>query len=266
MTPDRRRILEQVANGELTPEDAEALLSVDDTEDPPAAAVPSSVRRVRVVAGFGAMSIVGDPEVREAEVDGIHTVTMDGDTLVISAEMPQTVVAGVPGAFTINIGRRGGRQVRRVRTVNYRHGGTGALHVRINPSLELDAKLDAGPLSITGITAPIRARASAGPITIDDAVGPMDVAVNAGAIRITGRIDDGESRVRSDAGGIRIELDPSSSVRVVANAALGKVVLPGMDEPNKGFGSSREATIGSGAGSLRVETAMGSIHVSTAPR
>lgn len=259
MTSDRREILERVASGDLTPEEAETLLSAPDAR-PPAPA--GDVHRVRVVAGFGALSIVGDPSVRTAEVDGVHTASIEGGTLEIRGETGGTDggVFAVPGVFEINLGaRRRGRRVR-VRT------GPGAagtpLRIRMNPALELDAKLDAGPMSIAGLDAALRARAGAGPLTIEDVTGPFDVGVNAGAIRITTKVIAGESRVRSDAGGIRIELDPASSVRVSASAALGKVIVPGGDEAKGGIGASREALIGAGDATLRVETAMGSINVS----
>lgn len=251
MTPDRREILERVARGEISPEEADRLLAGDDT---PAPSKDSPVRRVNVSAGFGAIIVTGDPDVVEAEVEGAHSASVEGDTLVIRSD----VEVMTPGAFAIHLGPRkqkafkiGGRQA-------------GSLRVRMNPGLALEAKIDAGPLSITGVTGPIRARAAAGPITIEEFEGPLDVAVNAGAVRALGRITSGDSRIRSDAGAVRIELDPSSSVRVHADAALGKVVLPGSEEPERRrFGSRREATIGAGEGTLRVETAMGSIHVTT---
>jgi hypothetical protein len=138
------------------------------------------------------------------------------------------------------------------------------LRIRMNPALELDVELDAGPLSIRDVKGPIRARVAAGPISIDEFVGPLDVSVNAGAIRAIGKLIDGESRVRSDAGAVRIELDPSSSVHVVGHAALGKVIVLGdTEQKRRGFGGDRrEATLGAGDATLRVETAMGSVHVS----
>lgn len=269
MTPERREILEKVASGELTPEEADRLLREDGAGEPAAAKAtdadrPSTttIRRVRVDAGFGAVSITGDPTVTEAEIDGMHSASVDGDTLVIASEFGDVG----PGTFSINLGGRGRRI--RVNTGSGARGiiatrGASALRIRMNPDLELDAKLDAGPLHIRGITAPIRARSSAGPIAIDGVRSPVDVAVNAGAIRINGLFTEGESRVRSDAGAIRIELDEGSNVTVSADAALGKIVLPGMtDGGRKAFGSRCEATIGDGAATLRVETAMGSIIVS----
>lgn len=259
MTWDRREILEQVARGELTPAEADELLRSE--EAPPTAPAPepdSPIRRIKVTAGFGAIVVVGDPGVAEADVEGNHSASIDGDTLVIRSD----VESATPGAFAIHLGHRKNKH----RVGGVRIGGRHAssLRVRMNPMLALDAKLDAGPLSISGIAGPIRARAAAGPITVEDFDGPVDVSVNAGAVRVVGKIASGESRIRSDAGAVRVELDPASSVRIFADAALGKVILPGAEEPERRrFGSRREATIGAGEATLRVETAMGSIHVTT---
>jgi hypothetical protein len=136
------------------------------------------------------------------------------------------------------------------------------LSVRMNPSLALEARLDAGALSVTGVRGPIHARLSAGPITIEGSESPLDVSVNAGAIRVVGAFTHGDSRIRSDAGAVRIELDPRSSVRIFADAALGKIVLPDQDADGaRRIGARSETTIGSGEATLRVETAMGSIKV-----
>jgi hypothetical protein len=259
MSPDQREILERVARGELTPEEADRLLSSDEPQGPPEARrEPTNIRRVRIEAGFGAISVIGDPDVAEAEVDGPHTASIDGDTLVVSADFDGAQPVGV---FAINL-RQARRAIRVQRHGSHGRRGSMALRVRMNPALELDARLDAGPLAIGGIAAPIRARSSAGPITIDDASAPLDVAVNAGAIRINGILQGGDSRLRSDAGAIRVELGRGSSVEILATAALGKVVLPDGDGGGKGFGSTRRSIVGEGAGTLRVETAMGSIHVS----
>jgi hypothetical protein len=49
-------------------------------------------------------------------------------------------------------------------------------------------------------------------------------------------------------------------VRISADSALGKVTLPGVDAA-KGR-ASREAVVGDGRASLRIDTSMGSVHVS----
>lgn len=258
MAIDRREILEQVARGEITPEQADELLRGEEAPapPPPPAETSSEIRRVKITAGFGAISVLGDANVAEAEVDGLHSASVDGDTLVIRGD----VEPDLPGTFAINLGPR-----KKVRSIRFggAHGAS-SLRVRVNPSFAVEAKLDAGPLSIAGVHGPIRARSAAGPITVEDFDDTLDVSVNAGAVRVIGKITRGESRIRSDAGAVRVELDPSSSVRIFADAALGKVVLPGPQEPDRRrFGSRREATIGGGDATLRVETAMGSIHVTT---
>lgn len=258
MAFDRREILERVSRGELTPEEADELFRDGEAPPPPspADAPTTEIRRIKITAGFGAISVLGDDAVAEAEVDGLHSASVDGDTLVILGD----VEPDLPGTFAIHLGPR-----KKVRSIRFggAHGAS-SLRVRVNPAFAVEAKLDAGPLSITGVNGPIRARSAAGPITVEDFGDTLDIAVNAGAVRVIGKIIGGESRIRSDAGAVRVELDPSSSVHIYADAALGKVVLPGQDEPERRrFGSRREAIIGNGDGTLRVETAMGSIHVST---
>lgn len=276
MTQSRREILEQVARGEISPEDADELLRSIDSEAPLEApgAPARATSRVKVRAGFGAIVVVGDGTVAEAEVDGLHSASHEDDTLVIHADLDPEMTGSIPGAFAINVGghrRRRGRGVRFgpgfVQIGGGRHKGGlrgSALRIRMNPALELDARLDAGSLSVSGLRAPVRARMSAGPITIEDFTHPLDVSVNAGAIRASGELTFGESRIKSDAGAVRLELRPTSNVRIVADAALGKVVLPGQsNDGGRRLSSRREATLGAGEAVLRIETAMGSINVTT---
>jgi hypothetical protein len=272
MAPSRREILEQVASGELSPEEADELLRAAADEAPArSAAAPTQPRvsRLKVRAGFGAIVVVGDESVAEAEVDGMHQASHEDDTLVIHGD----VDPDIPGAFEIDLGRHRRRRSRLGIAVGPMVFGASSkgrplqkssLRIRMNPALDLDVRLDAGSLSLTHLRAPVRARMSAGPITIEDFTAPLDVSVNAGAIRALGELTYGESRIKSDAGAVRVSLSPTSSVRIVADTALGRIVLPDHDpDTGKRFSSRREATIGAGEGSLRVETAMGSINVTT---
>jgi hypothetical protein len=265
MSPDRRQILEQVARGELTPEEADQLLREPDDGPPPPPpdTTPSQVKKVVIRAGAGAIEIIGDPDVLQADVEGAHDASIDGDTLTIRGDADPNI--DFPGVFAINLGRR--RRVRIGRGITIGEDGLKhitKLRIRMNPALELDARLDAGPLSITGISGPIRARLSAGPMTVERFESPIDLSVDAGAIRAVGRLTSGDSRIRSDAGAVRVRLDPSSSVQVRAHASLGKVSLFANDEERRRFGTDRrgEATLGAGDATLRVDTAMGSVHVS----
>jgi hypothetical protein len=273
MALSRREILEQVASGDLSPEEADELLRAAADEEtsstPPHPTTPSRISRVKVRAGFGAIIVTGDESVVEADVEGLHQATHEDDTLVIHSDLDPDV----PGSFEFDIGRR--RRGRKLgiavgpMVFGASHKGRplqkSSLRIRMNPSLELDVRLDAGSLSISHLRAPTRARMSAGPITIEDFTAPLDVSVNAGAIRALGELTWGESRIKSDAGAVRVELLPTSNVRILADTALGKIVLPGSDaNQGKRFSSRREATIGAGEATLRVETAMGSINVTTA--
>jgi len=258
MAVDRRGILQQVADGELTPEEAERLLRDGDTDSRPAPA-PSSVRLIKISAGVGAVEIVGDTSITSAEIEGPHRAEVDGDTLVVHGEWDEGA-----GGFSFRVGRHGRR--RGIVHVGEENRKLARLRVRANPSLDVDAELDAGLMSVRGMRGRIRVRVAAGPVTLEDFTGELDVAVNAGAVRANGRITEGESRIRSDAGAVRVDLDSSSSVHVYAHAALGKVVVPGDADPQQRrfvTGARREATIGGGDGTLRVETAMGSVHIST---
>jgi len=255
MAVDRRGILQQVADGELTPEEAEHLLR--ESEDTATAAPTSDINAIKISAGVGGIEIVGDASVSQAEVEGPHRAEVDGHTLVIHGDWE-----GGEG-FSFRVGRHGRR--RGFVHVGDENRKLTRLRVRANPSLDIDAELDAGVMSVRGMHGRIRARVAAGPITLEEFTGELDIAVNAGAVRANGRLTEGESRIRSDAGAVRVELDSSSSVRVIAQAALGKVVVPGStDQSRRRFGGDRrEATIGDGTAALRVETAMGSVHITT---
>src|SRR5687768_6691887 len=100
----RRAILEMVASGELSPE--EAVLRLGESEgphfpDPPQEfedlppaweSMPDPVpgegraKRIEVRAALRSVVIEGDHEVAEASPAGSHRAFRDGDTLVISAE------------------------------------------------------------------------------------------------------------------------------------------------------------------------------------
>jgi len=89
MSSSRREILEQVASGDLSPEEADQLLRSLSEEPAPAGEEPGSpqqIRTVKVTAGFGALVIAGDPNVVSAEIDGRHTASVEGDVLVIRGD------------------------------------------------------------------------------------------------------------------------------------------------------------------------------------
>lgn len=285
-----REILNKVASGELTPEEAERELSSSPKPpgppEPPAqqaepkrsqSAPPTGrVKRVEVRSDFGAVIIEGDSSVAEAEVEGEHTASIEGHVLSIRGERWKDLDdEPAVGAFAFHVGGRRSHSRRRARTISSRSLGRdfklsdifsaagSHLRVRVNPDMEVDVRIDAGPVQVIDVRGPIKARAAAGPLTVEGFEGPIDLGVNAGAIRAVGRLTFGESKISSDAGAVRVELDEDSSVHVTGDAALGKVAIDcDTSEAATKFGSHSETTIGDGDGTLRIETAMGSIHVS----
>jgi hypothetical protein len=101
------------------------------------------------------------------------------------------------------------------------------LRVRMNPDVELDARVEAGPLKIIRVHGPIKARVAAGPLKIEEFESPIDVRVAAGKVDASGRIDHGESTIDCDAGKVRLHLTHGSHARVSASATLGKVDFGG---------------------------------------
>jgi hypothetical protein len=249
----RRKILEKVAAGLMDPgEAADALAALDaPTADAEPTAVPPTadddpqwvsqeptrrIRAVRVDANFRPVEITGDPGVQEAVAEGSHRIRWEGDTLVIDG------AAGMDDEFDDEdrddfhefgewFRTRGPRVYRGARAA-YVGGRVGEyrpspLRVRMNPDVELEARVEAGPLKIIRVHGPIKARVAAGPLKIEDFESPIDVRVAAGKVDASGRIDHGDSTIDCDAGKVTLHLKSGSHARVSASATLGKVDFGG---------------------------------------
>ncbi len=294
----KRKILERVADGSLAPsEAAEQLAALDAGESAPepprtepseaAPVTASAVREVRIRGTFRAVDVIGDPSVTEAVAEGRHAAHHEGDTLVIDG-----------GGLELDDEDDDFDWFRFTRGRGYRRMGMrlrseASLQVRMNPALALDAKVEAGPLTIRQVHGEIRARVAAGPLKIEDFEGPLDLHVSAGPIKASGQLTDGDSRIQCEAGSVHLHLTEGSSVRIKAAATLGKVNLLGAGDrdrdrdrgrgrdrdwhwedlagPGVGrvvtdvlgkLGGNHEATIGGGEGTLEVEVAMGAVHIS----
>jgi hypothetical protein len=209
---------------------------------------------VRVEASARKVEIIGDPAVREAVAEGPHEAWRDGDTLVIEGEFDPD------RHFREHIGARGFSFSRGRSAVMI--GKQLALVVRMNPDLELEARVEAGSLTTTGVHGPIRAHVAAGSARFDGFEGPLDVDVAAGGIKGRGRLDHGESRIRCDAGSVKLQLQRGSSVRITGEAHLGKVDLLGHQSSGM-LNDSTSVTVGGGAATLDIECNLGSVKVSS---
>lgn len=247
---ERKKILRQVADGTLDPTDAaERLAALDrDAETGSGGSGEGDeeyvekvvrvrrtgdtgpVRSIRVGGSFRSVEIIGDDSVKEAVAEGPHRARQEGDVLVIDGAMLDD-----EDGFVFSRGDRSHRRVR-INVSSSSNSRPRPLVVRMNPDLDLEARVEAGPLSIDEVHGKIRARVAAGPLRIQGFRSPVDLRVAAGTVKARGRIDRGESRIECEAGKVHLHLERGSSVRVRASASLGKVLVGGRAQ-----GSARAA-------------------------
>jgi hypothetical protein len=245
MQDAKRQILQKVASGSITAEEAALELESLDSGSqpapppPPPAAATSDIARVRVRTAMGSITVIGDESVLEAVADGPHSAHRDGDAIVIEGDENST-------GFVFSGGR---------------FGFTRQVTVRMNPRLPLEADLQAGSLRVQGIRGPIKAEVQAGSTRIEGFTEPVDLDVQAGSVRVSGRLTDGKSRIRCQAGKVNVDLDPASSVRISARTSMGRISLPGTPSFTGIGDGSATAVVGSGAATLDLSSEMGSIQV-----
>ena len=244
MNDAKRDILNQVAAGDLSPEEAEARLAELDRPEQAATATLEPAGTVRVVRIAGTAEIIGDPTVKEAIADGPHVVRREGGNLVIESRPgPGEGYSFGPVHLSTDAHRR--------------------LRIRMNPELPLDAEIQAGSLRVQGLKGAIRADVTAGSAHIDGFSKPIQVKVQAGSVHASGRLAEGESRIACEAGSVRVALAPDSSVKIRARTTLGRISIPGNVSRGVLGGETQETVLGAGAGSLDIEAAMGSVNVWT---
>lgn len=244
MEDQRRNILQRVASGEITPEEGATLLDelTDDSAAVATAAPPGpAAGRVKVSRALGSVIVEGDPSVREAVAYGRHSARREGDTLVIEGDEETGEYA------FIWAGRR---------HIRFGRDEVEPLRVRVNPTLPVEVEAQAGTLRVTNMQAPIKASVQAGSARLDDFDGPIELDVQAGSVRGRGRLAGGASRIRCEAGSIRLDLKPGSSVRVTSRMSLGRVQVDGAAQQ-----SSNSWVVGGGEGTLDIEATMGTVRV-----
>lgn len=258
MTEDeRRRIIEAVARGEMSPQEAAERLEAEtqpappgaSTAGPPPSATEARVTAVRILSDFGDVRVYGDSSVAGAVAEGPHEAVQEGGTLVIKSQWLDGgggwIFSGRRGRMSINTGSHQDR-----------------VEVRMNPRLPLELRVRAGEVRLEGVEGPIKGEVQAGDVRIDGFRAPIGIEVAAGEVRARGRLESGESYVRCKAGHVRLELEKGSSVRVRARATVGAVDLD--DDVHAALsGRGRERVIGGGAGILDVEALLGQVDVRT---
>lgn len=313
MDDEQRAILNAVAEGRMTPEEAaEALGGPAEGEGAgagPGPGVPEAAgevpaRELRIRAVARSVRVLGDPEVAEVAVEGVHEARREGDVLVVNAHRGGEGGFAFVGPHLDRFARRAMRERERAMRdwardrgrARAREGGRGwswdwsrewpdrperpdcpdpsgwrdlrewhrfaePLVVRVNPELAVEAEMSAGSLSVSDLRGPLTVEVSAGSASLERVAGPLDVRAQAAAVRIRTRLDEGQSRVRCDAGNVSVALEPGSDVRVRASCELGRIRVHAAEEwQGKGMGS-REIVIGQGRATLDVETTMGAVDV-----
>jgi hypothetical protein len=213
---------------------------------------PVPVDRVRITAFAREIKIVGDASVARVVVEGEHSMRQEGGTLVIDTDHR-------PGDYRMG---ESGNWVRELRSWidGVSQVPTRQLRVRINPSLPLDIDTPAGSVQITGVHADLSFRVGAGKVRLDDFFGgTLNGQVETGSMHVDALLTDGQSTLRADLGSMHVKLRKGSSVQVSSRTDMGKVHMSG-HHPVKGSGT-QSCMVGSGAGSLQIDVAMGSAQV-----
>lgn len=263
MSEEIRDILNRVASGELSPEEAQALLadapdapvaptSAADTPVPPPPA-PEPVAKVSIRASAVRLIVIADPTVDTAVADGPHRVSHVGDTLTIHSDLSagdyQTETPKSTFATWLS-------------TVN-RAGST--LSVRVNPALPLEVLNVAGSLELNGIHAPASVGVEAGSARLHGGSGPLALSVASGSADVEWQFH-GECSVSTDLGSARVAVLPGSDVAITAEAVLGMATIRLADgstvKASKDAVDQPPVIVGAGSGSLAVTSRLGSLVVS----
>ncbi len=251
MSDELRALLEDVAAGKLTPDEASERIS-GLAEEPGTQIVEAEqpITRIQVKAGAVRLTIVGDPSVAEAVAEGPHTMRREGETLFIDTNTTQ-------GDYTVEPPRSAfmtwvGQMVNRVGA---------SVQVRVNPDLPIQVLLVGGSLELAAVRAGASVGVEAGSAQLSG-YGPLLFDVASGS----GRVDwvfTGESKVRADMGSVAVTVRPESDTMVTADTSLGQAIIKSHTGNLKApqDGATPAVAVGAGQGHLTVSSRMGSAQV-----
>ncbi|TXH41179.1 MAG: hypothetical protein E6Q90_12355 [Actinobacteria bacterium] len=236
MADDMRSILDQVAAGSLTPEQAAQLLGEQQ---------PTPVERLLVKGSAVRLTIVADESVPEAVAEGPHRVERDGSTLRIISDLSDDKAAPqAPRSTFMRWLDAGGRA-----------GST--LAVRVNPFLPLDVLAVAGSLELSGVRAAVSVGLEAGSAKIGPGSGPLQLSVSSGSAEVDW-LFVGESRIEVELGSARVNVLAGSDVTVSAASSAGSASVIAADGHDATAGG---ATAGAGSGTLTARAQLGTVAV-----
>jgi hypothetical protein len=277
MDDQRRRVLQRVADGELSPADAAVLLDELEAEAQRAQTTSTAWRphaessraaRIRITRTLWSVEAIGDPLVWEAVAEGPHLARRLGDTWVIEGELGEEAPWGFwfgppwPGRYR-PAGWPSHRSPWSLPGPGSRMAGpwfqrppTTQLRVRLNPELPLEVETQVGSVRIQDVHSPLRVTVQAGRVGIEGCPGPLNVSIQAGTVQVRSRLVQGTSRICCEAGAVQVHLKAGSSLRVRAASTLGRVSFNDAE-------ASPSWTVGSGEGELEVCTTIGPVRITT---
>jgi len=271
----RRRILEDVASGALSPDEAAQRLRALDSPpgpEPEAEGVTEPARRIKVACTAGVVTVSGDADVHEAVATGEHTARREGDLLVIESTRDFSGFTFGAREFWKSRGEwsSGDDWEQWNRAVAGRGRGPWAalgepLAVRVNPELPLEVEIAAGSVAVRDCQGPVRIDGAAGTITVERVGGPLEVSLASGKVLLEASLRRGPSKITCDLGKIDVRLAADSDVRVRAQAVVGKVEVP--QHAVAGgvlISASEEVVVGEGTSTLELLTRAGAVSVTVA--
>lgn len=300
MSDARRQILDRVAAGDLSPEQAaEELARLDDSDDrasteradndPPAprsepsAATrrdsgdssfswtyrtgdsdPAEGKRVKVVANASAVRVIADHDVDTVDVEGEgHIITNEGDTTVVSINNVESSWIDEDGDES-DIGRGVVVIGTKRGTKKFRLSGlTSGKARRVTVRVNPDVPLEIDVSAGSASVAGLRA-----PMVTHVSAAKLDVedfrgemSGSVNAGKLVARgVFVGESRLSADASSVMVDLEPGSDVVIGAELQLSSLHIGQERRPHPESGENK-FFVGHGRGVFHVRGSMSKVHL-----
>lgn len=266
MVDDQKRVLDMLAEGKISADDAERLLkAVSDRATVPSPAATSAEARERVEVRVEPSYADGQQNEREdtftVGVSPRLVVDVDQGSLSVAAGPPGEIrvraTTGGPSRVAYEVGQDGDevRVTARKKPrkllfgfVDLGRGGKAAIEVTTPAATDVEAGLGAGPITLDGIGGASSLRTAAGRISVEDASGTLEAAAVTGQVMVdsfqgsaklnstTGKIDvkqsSGEFKADVVTGAISFEGEMTPGGRNEMSAITGRIVVRLIGEPN----------------------------------
>jgi hypothetical protein len=281
MSDGLEAILQRVADGDLTPEQALHLLdhgtpvaqpsaapAAQETPAQPAYGTAESagteeVTCIRLKSSYRSIQVYADPEVAQLHVTGRHAIRQEGAALVVTTAGPlDEDERGEPGERDQST--TGGRFSFSdlPKTIAWaRSWRDHQLIVRVNPALAIELDTTGAEIKVSGLKAGLQAHLVASSLKADKLHGYLDVEAFSSSVKLSA-VPTGSSRLYCESSSARLTLLPDSDVTITATNRMSRLVLPDQPVSTLPFeGETSEVTIGAGRHQLSVEGLMSSVTV-----